>query len=344
MGLYERNFSDNFAKIFGRNAVVGTSLEEVWSFDTAQNPALQFPFEHTLDITSPNVLDTDTWAAKGTITVTIASPAVVTLASHVLIHGSPVKFTNAGGALPTGIVSGTTYYAGWVSANTFNLYPTLADAMAKTNIVNTSGTQSGTHSMTTPATGANKVRVWGLDGTFTPITEVVSLTGQTIAVTTKKYLRVFGMEVTECGSGLVNAGIIYAVRTGTGVPYTTGTPGALTSGAALIVASGTGGGSTMNGMYTVPAGKTARLVGAMFACRAQACTFQITSQKLDGTALHPLVIDLPVEVNTTQAVFLGPSDLERFGLEWPEKTDIRARVLAAGASGIASVMLYFTLR
>ena len=75
-----------------------------------------------------------------TVTLTVASPCVVTSTNHGLRDGTGLVFSTTG-ALPTGITAGTTYYAKSTAANTFNLY---TDA-ALTNIVNTSGTQSGTH-------------------------------------------------------------------------------------------------------------------------------------------------------------------------------------------------------
>lgn len=75
-----------------------------------------------------------------TVTLSIASPCVVTSTSHGLRDGTRLVFSTTG-ALPTGITAGTTYYAKSTAANTFNLY---SDA-ALTSIVNTSGTQSGTH-------------------------------------------------------------------------------------------------------------------------------------------------------------------------------------------------------
>jgi hypothetical protein len=82
-------------------------------------------------------------SASAAITVTIASPGVVTWTSHGLSTGTPVIFTTTG-ALPTGITSGTTYYVIEVAANTFQLATSFANALAGT-AVNTSGSQSGTH-------------------------------------------------------------------------------------------------------------------------------------------------------------------------------------------------------
>jgi len=75
------------------------------------------------------------------VTITIASPAVVT-SSLTLVNGATVILTNSGypSALPTGLVVGTTYYVKNVSGNTFNLAATPTGV-----VINTTGTQSGTH-------------------------------------------------------------------------------------------------------------------------------------------------------------------------------------------------------
>jgi microcystin-dependent protein len=76
-----------------------------------------------------------------TVTMTIASPCVVSWASHGLVAGIPVKFSTTG-ALPTGLVAGTTYYvsATGLAAGTFRVSATPGGAT-----INTSGSQSGTH-------------------------------------------------------------------------------------------------------------------------------------------------------------------------------------------------------
>jgi hypothetical protein len=99
-----------------------------------------------------------------TITVTIASPAVVTWTSHpfggstTVNWTAPVVFTTTG-ALPTGITAGTTYWVigSSITANTFQIATSAANALAGTAI-NTSGSQSGTHTGTAGAaltSGAN---------------------------------------------------------------------------------------------------------------------------------------------------------------------------------------------
>ena len=80
------------------------------------------------------------------VTMTIASPCVVTSTNHGLRNGGRLVFSTTG-ALPTGITAGVTYYAKSTAANTFNLYDTKANAIAggTTGRINTSGSQSGTH-------------------------------------------------------------------------------------------------------------------------------------------------------------------------------------------------------
>lgn len=79
----------------------------------------------------------------GNPTISIATPAVITLASHGLIAGNTVVFTTTG-ALPTGITQNVRYFvlAAGLSANTFEI--SLTDGGAA---INTTGSQSGTHTL-----------------------------------------------------------------------------------------------------------------------------------------------------------------------------------------------------
>lgn len=81
----------------------------------------------------------------GTVTTTIATPAVLTLSAHGLQTGDAVYLTTTG-ALPTGLSANTLYYAVKIDANTFNLATSRANAYAGTKIA-TSGSQSGTHTL-----------------------------------------------------------------------------------------------------------------------------------------------------------------------------------------------------
>lgn len=79
------------------------------------------------------------------VTITIASPGVITWPQHNLTVDDVVKFTTTG-ALPTGITASTAYYVIPVTADTFRIC-TIAGGKNGTPIV-TSGSQSGVHTGT----------------------------------------------------------------------------------------------------------------------------------------------------------------------------------------------------
>jgi microcystin-dependent protein len=81
----------------------------------------------------------------GTFTITIATPAVVTLNGHGFQTADALYLTTTG-ALPTGLSANTIYYAVRIDANTFNLATSAANAIAGTKIT-TTGSQSGTHTL-----------------------------------------------------------------------------------------------------------------------------------------------------------------------------------------------------
>lgn len=80
---------------------------------------------------------------SGTCTMTIASPAVVTKVGHQFATSQKVRFSTTG-ALPTGVTAGTVYYviAAGLTADAFQFSATDGGAA-----VNTSGSQSGTHTV-----------------------------------------------------------------------------------------------------------------------------------------------------------------------------------------------------
>jgi hypothetical protein len=75
-----------------------------------------------------------------TVTMTIATPCVVT-STVTLADLTPITFATTG-ALPTGLVVGTTYYVRYLSSTTFNLSATPTGAL-----IDTTGSQSGTQSI-----------------------------------------------------------------------------------------------------------------------------------------------------------------------------------------------------
>jgi hypothetical protein len=84
-------------------------------------------------------------AQSATVTISIATPGVVTYTGHGLKTGDWVQITTSG-ALPTGLTASTTYWVIYNNANSFWLATSKANAAAGTKIA-TSGSQSGTHTL-----------------------------------------------------------------------------------------------------------------------------------------------------------------------------------------------------
>lgn len=77
--------------------------------------------------------------AGHTVTISNASPGVVSWTAHGLPNGTSLELSTTG-ALPTGLTVGTTYYVVSAAANTFSLSATLNGTA-----INTSSAGSGTH-------------------------------------------------------------------------------------------------------------------------------------------------------------------------------------------------------
>lgn len=135
---------------FGASPIVPTGVNPTEAVNKSQLDAM---VAGTVPSSSTTVLGavrvaTDPTKTLGTTTMTIANPCVVTLNAHGLTANDTIRFTTTG-ALPTGLVVGTTYYviATGLTVNAFQLSTTFGG----TAII-TTGSQSGTHTLyrTTP--------------------------------------------------------------------------------------------------------------------------------------------------------------------------------------------------
>lgn len=131
------------------------TINAQWAFPTPTSPqsAVNKAYADALAFNGAGPASTSSFGlvkistASGTLlatpTITIAAPAVVTSATHGLIAGDMVKFGTSG-ALPTGIVAGTTYFVvATVTTNTFSI-----SATSGGTAITTTGSQSGTHTLT----------------------------------------------------------------------------------------------------------------------------------------------------------------------------------------------------
>lgn len=89
-------------------------------------------------------------------------------------------------------------------------------------------------------TGAQKVKIFGLDDSFNIVSEEIDMDGITPVTTTQTFLRIYRAEVTQAGSGEENAGLISI----------TASTAATAHGEILA-----GGNQTLKSQFTVPDGK-----------------------------------------------------------------------------------------
>ena len=158
--IYYTPYQGNYVPLYDGSTFVPTEFSELsqTTTDTTKSPAA-CEKDGNYDLFVWNDAGTlrctrgPIWAKASTVTMTIASPAVITWNGHGLLEGQPIVFTTTG-ALPTGITAGTVYYVARApAANTFSISTSISNAMNNTR-VNTSGSQSGTHTGTARASNS----------------------------------------------------------------------------------------------------------------------------------------------------------------------------------------------
>jgi hypothetical protein len=121
------------------SSVSGTTINVTGGSLTAWGATKTLQFRDQLSLAGVTYTTNDLGRTTSTVTMTIASPGVITWTANGLTNDSTVKFSTTG-ALPTGITAGTTYFVVNVAANTFQVSATQGGTA-----INTSGSQSGVH-------------------------------------------------------------------------------------------------------------------------------------------------------------------------------------------------------
>jgi hypothetical protein len=113
-------------------------LNKLVNYTTLKCELLSSSATFTVTHTSKEQVDN---GSKATITMTIASPAVISWTAHGFSAGQAVMFLTTG-ALPTGLTAGTWYYviAAGLVTNAFEVSATVGGSA-----INTTGSQSGVH-------------------------------------------------------------------------------------------------------------------------------------------------------------------------------------------------------
>lgn len=182
-------------------------------------------------------------------------------------------------------------------------------------------------------TGARKITVFGLDFAGNPLSEVINLNGQTKVTGAALFWRVFAAQVTDAGSGRVNAGDIYIYKTGTGGTITAGVPGTLTGMAVKILVGENLGNS---GVWTAPRGTVYILDQLNVCCRAQAGRLEaVHGASRASTVIYPYTA-LSLDMGIGGPAMLDYHEGQDFILEVRELEDIYFRATMAAANGIVS--------
>ena len=215
--------------------------------------------------------------------------------------------------------------------NTLNIrWASVFDAAYRLDIASSSAADAAA------GTGARTIDIYGLDSQWMLQKETVTLTGQTMLTTTKYFRRVFEIVVATAGSGFLNAGDIYVVKSGTGGTWTAGVPGTLT-GATIKCLVGDNYG--LSGIWTVPADEKPYGLSSIFcSARAQSGTIRIwhgfpadaaslgyPSLKLDYAPANPVILATPDPL-----MILNP------------KEDVYLTATGATAGGFLSVICQFS--
>lgn len=205
---------------------------------------------------------------------------------------------------------GSTFEDVWVVGGNY-VYPTVASTL----------TVSSTSTLDDlVGTGAQKVRIRGLDGNYESVEEDIDMDGVTPVTSANSYLRVLSVEVEKVGALGQNDGTISALHAGS---LTVGRidPGAL---------------QTQLSHYTVPAGKTAMLVFEQPAAgKGDEVEVQFLRRAFGtGEPFRIVQTQVLTEGSLTNQVFITDP--------FPEKTDIKWRAKKV-SSGTADVSVEYRL-
>ena len=160
--------------------------------------------------------DANTGYQDVTVTMTVASPCVVTSNSVVFADLTPITFTTTG-ALPTGLLPGVTYYVKYLTSSTFNLATsaTASAALSGVAITGVAGQFSCTASSTPLAVGQS-LTISGAYGGTGSISGYTNPT--TYYIITTNGSTTFTLSTTVGGSGVTTT-----AGTPTGLTYTLST-------------------------------------------------------------------------------------------------------------------------
>lgn len=225
---------------------------------------------------------------------------------QITMHSSVYKFGYSA------VIDGTSYPVWNLAAN--RVYLTTAATMT---------VSSSSANDTSAGTGARTVLLEGLDQNYVPISETVTLNGQTAVTSTKSYLRVTGITVLTMGSNGGNAGTLYA---GTGT-VTAGVPAVVHELVPI------GFNKESSGVYTVPAGYTAYFHQGGLSGQDNGAGY-VRGRLVVSNQGSPFITSAVTVFSTGQVGYTF-----NYPIAIPEKSDIEAKAISS--SGTNVITSYF---
>jgi hypothetical protein len=193
-------------------------------------------------------------------------------------------------------------------------------------------------------TGAQKIKIYGLDVNLRQLTEVVTMNGQTAVTTVNAFRRVFGASVLVVGTDSLQAGDIYIVKHGSST-WAAGVPNTLTAASVvckILIANGAG----YTGYYTVPVSPSGALprkyrAGSVTPTGSvQNANFLIQAQKLLVALDNAISLVFQTMIAGLTAGGPGFVDLEHFNLDFEEGTDIVMKIVPLVTAGQITAILH----
>jgi hypothetical protein len=195
----------------------------------------------------------------------------------------------------------------WENATAYT-FPAAATTMNLVSTVNTGGDLSGTN-----------ILIQGLDANYVAISETLALTGTTVAVTTKSYLRINSIAVSSVTGGVSPTGVITLKDLTNTTTY------------AQIAA---GFGRSQMSIYTVPAGSTfylSRIDGYTSANGSSADFITYSNTTYSSTGVVQFTQQAPF-TNTYHSQRVMPRG-------FTEKTDVVLRFKASANTYVVAIAL-----
>lgn len=276
-----------------------------------------------LQVAVPGIVSTESFGSATVVQVT--APSALTEKGNFMqfwnrFNGSKIVLSGYNGALAVTDEN-------LAEHSTLMSYGAFSPAKVQISCANVADTAAGT--------GARSILIAGLDSNYKFITEILATNGQAYVESVNIFRRVFSVEVRTAGTGLVNAGIIYCIATGTGGALTGGVPATLTSQWVQVLA---GLGVGVSGIYTVPAGMTAKVTKVTASGMAQPCVLNLVT--FDATEAV-MKRDHVFGIGTNQNIEIDLPKADTY--TYAEKTDIYLRGLSTTAGGIMTAEVHIDL-